>query len=679
MKEEKKDNLKPSDKSSKIQDKKELTNEELLEQILNKKKTKKSPDKKTESESTSKKSTTKKSTSSKKATQDTKSTSKKKNTKKNNLNSDELLENIITKKQSKKTTSKTLKKTTKKASLSTSTEKDAKKEIKETITDKEIETSPKTEDEIITSEKEQVENIEEKEEKKESTEKKINPEDLIITRRITFDDEKINFKSKKTLEELRKAIEEFDRLETLSEIANSSRKANLFAEDNNETITEKSEEKSDENDLFKTSMIVLDRRSDKYAKIESEEEKENENEEDSEQLDEYMTYEGKEELEAIDEYEDLDDESDDESEITDELDYLRNFDNFTPQSNSSQTNQKKSHMDKQDMNAIILISACILLMLFLILILIFYFGDRGMSQAASLNPEVLDLNKNKKILEKIEENYQNCLSAKVTDDDYTEEINNAIEELNNYIKKHYNASILYENLASGFTYNYNTDKVYYAASTIKALDALYIYTKAFNGEINLDEKVDYESKFYDKSSKGMSQYKFGEKVSLRDLVKYVIVFSDNTAHNMLVNYIGRSNLQQFGNDLGAKNTLNGSDNYGNIDVYDAIIYMKQLNNFFNKDNSLSKELKSYFLLAEQNALEITEENVQAASKYGRYGYNYHEYGIVYAESPYVVAILTNEGKGDFGSKVEDINKHIYELNKLFTENRKSTCETILNN
>ena len=146
---------------------------------------------------------------------------------------------------------------------------------------------------------------------------------------------------------------------------------------------------------------------------------------------------------------------------------------------------------------------------------------------------------------------------------------------------------------------------------------------------------------------------------------------------MLVKYIGYSNLKAFGQSLGAQYTLTSGDNFGNLSANDGIIYMKAIYNFINQSGELGQELKSYFVQAEQNDLEFPDLQIQAAHKYGQYSEFYHDIGIVYDEHPYVIAILTREGKKDFESIVKDINSHLYKLHTLYIENRQNYCHTLV--
>jgi hypothetical protein len=141
---------------------------------------------------------------------------------------------------------------------------------------------------------------------------------------------------------------------------------------------------------------------------------------------------------------------------------------------------------------------------------------------------------------------------------------------------------------------------------------------------------------------------------------------------MLVSYIGRSNLKEFGRSLGAVNTLSGTDNFGNISSSDGLIYMKKLEEFFNHNGDLGAELKGYFLIAAQKELSIND--LEVANKYGMYKKYYHNMGVVYDKHPYVVSIMTLEGFNDKEHIVNELSNIVYKLHLSFYENRESVCK-----
>lgn len=205
-------------------------------------------------------------------------------------------------------------------------------------------------------------------------------------------------------------------------------------------------------------------------------------------------------------------------------------------------------------------------------------------------------------------------------------------ELTSYIKnKGYNVSVGYKNINTGYTYSYNASKLYYGASLIKTLDALYVYEKM--------ELTD----------------------ELRTLVKNAISVSSNSAHQKLITKIGFNNLKSYGVSLGANNTLKGSDDFGYTTVNDQMAVLSYLYNFVNS-NELGNELKQYFINDYFNYLLFSDSPV-IMHKYGYYGSYFHDVGIVLDDEPYFIVILSLEGKSDFASIIQDLSKKIYELHK----------------
>ncbi len=291
-----------------------------------------------------------------------------------------------------------------------------------------------------------------------------------------------------------------------------------------------------------------------------------------------------------------------------------------------------------------------------------------------INPEEVAQAKEREHQKQLLKEYNNCLNTPNPKEEHLEELTTKIDETTEYIENNYKTSVKYEDLTYGYTYTYNEEPSYYAASTIKLVDALYLYTKAANGEVNLNDTMTYTKDYKANASKFMSTLPYGSKVSIRTLIKYAIEVSDNSAHLMLIDYIGYNNLKEYGKSLGATYTLSGTDKFGYISVNDALIYLDTLNEFINNNDELGQELQSFLLKAEQNDLALPDLEIEAAHKYGEYGSVYHDIGIVYDSHPYAIAILTNEGQSRyFESKVKDINKHIYELHQAFYTNHEQVC------
>ena len=316
-------------------------------------------------------------------------------------------------------------------------------------------------------------------------------------------------------------------------------------------------------------------------------------------------------------------------------------------------------------NLTFLITSIILLIIIIFVIVLGLLKYKVSKQNAEIEKGILELEKQNELsLE-----YQDCIKSKQDFSD-SEEIIAYKNGLDDYLKQ-YQTSILYENLDLGYSYSYNTSKVYYAASTIKTLDALYLYTKSYNEGLDLDQTITYTSKYLISDSDGVKKHKVGDQISLRELISYAIRYSDNAAHAMLIDYIGLNNLKEFGLSLGAKYTLYGSDTFGSITVLDAEAYLKYLDSFINTANELGQELKENFIYSKHNDLKLV--GIDAATKYGYYGAYFHNIGIVYDESRYILAVLTTEASGNFDNKIKDINSKIYYLHRLYYTNHLDNC------
>jgi beta-lactamase class A len=270
--------------------------------------------------------------------------------------------------------------------------------------------------------------------------------------------------------------------------------------------------------------------------------------------------------------------------------------------------------------------------------------------------------------------YNACLSKEYDDSELSDELTDKINEIDVYIKTNYYASVVYEDVNTGFSYKYNEDDVYYGASLIKIVEAEYLFDKAAAGEIDINDTIKYTSKYVADYSDGMSKRTIGEDVTIKDLISYAIMYSDNSAHFMLSDYIGVSNLRSYGQALGAKNILTGGDTFGNQSASDTNIYLHHAYEIINSGSEYGKLLKEYMTNTYYNSLYLTdEEDNNVAHKYGWYSNYYHDIGIVYEDYPYYVSILTNHGKGDYKTVVNNIHKKINELHHLFYEQREQSC------
>ncbi len=112
-----------------------------------------------------------------------------------------------------------------------------------------------------------------------------------------------------------------------------------------------------------------------------------------------------------------------------------------------------------------------------------------------------------------------------------------------------------KNLNSGETFFLNENVIFPQASSIKIVVLYELFKQSEEGKINLEEIIELTKK--DKvGGSGILQFLGDSNISLslRDFAILMIVLSDNTATNILIDYIGIEKINQRLRELGLKNT-----------------------------------------------------------------------------------------------------------------------------
>ena len=171
----------------------------------------------------------------------------------------------------------------------------------------------------------------------------------------------------------------------------------------------------------------------------------------------------------------------------------------------------------------------------------------------------------------------NCINSKVDINELPESVTNIVKDINNY----YNSSndyfaFSYKDLYTGFTVTYNENQPIFAASSIKAPKDIYIYEMASQGKIDLEEKLTYTPNYYNTGSGVLKNKPTNTTYSVRTLLEYSTVTSDNAAHNMLMDKFGRTNILNFWKEKGTNTIFTQNNNWGPTSAHDATIYMEEL-------------------------------------------------------------------------------------------------------
>ena len=318
----------------------------------------------------------------------------------------------------------------------------------------------------------------------------------------------------------------------------------------------------------------------------------------------------------------------------------------------------------------------------------FYYGKK----TREYEQIIVDIDKKKETYVKIDEGEEidteiikdvaaseliSCINQKVEIDKLSDKVRGVINEINTY----YNSSsdyfaYVYKDIYTGFTVSYNASQNIFTASAIKAPTDIYIYEAASQGKIDLDEEMTYTAGYVNDGS-GLLKYEpVGGKYTVRKLLEYSTVDSDNAAHNMLMDHFGRENMLSFWSKKGTTSIFTANNNWGILNANDSAIYMSELYNFYVSNKEYGEPLMNNFLNSYPKFIK-GNGNYGIASKSGWSGTALHDVAIVFADNPYIVVALSNLGTtGYYESYFNRVSELSAKLHTEYWKYKMSTCNEI---
>ncbi|WP_051483922.1 serine hydrolase [Clostridium bornimense] len=259
----------------------------------------------------------------------------------------------------------------------------------------------------------------------------------------------------------------------------------------------------------------------------------------------------------------------------------------------------------------------------------------------------------------------------------TEEYINLQASIKNIVTKNFsnitsNYSLAFKDLSQKSTLSINSEKTI-SASTIK----IYIMIETFNqiksGNINLDDTVILEESMKTDGSGMLSSKATGEKFTINELITLMMIKSDNTAANILIDKIGMESINNCIKNLGCKDTeLNrkmmdataiekGVENYTSVD--DLCLTLEKL---YNKQciDEYYDNLMLDIMKKNENHTKIPKllpDTLSIANKSGEYTGVENDAAIITTDKgAYVLCITTsNGGSGSQIKTINNISKDIY--------------------
>jgi hypothetical protein len=233
-------------------------------------------------------------------------------------------------------------------------------------------------------------------------------------------------------------------------------------------------------------------------------------------------------------------------------------------------------------------------------------------------------------------------------------------------------SFLYYDISTGYTYSYNDNVEIPTASSIKAALAIYIFDQASLGKVSLDKQLTYTSTFYSDRSVIFKNKKVDTKYTIKQLVEYSIINSDNTAYLMLLNEFNYKNVQAYWFNLGTTTTYKRSASWGTMTVKDGLIYMKRLYQFYRENDEYGPMLMSIFKKALFRHVDGPSlEKIEIAHKSGYTEEAANDLDIIFDKNPFIFIVLTKKnGLASNKTFFTNATENAYKLHRYYWDNIK---------
>ena len=300
--------------------------------------------------------------------------------------------------------------------------------------------------------------------------------------------------------------------------------------------------------------------------------------------------------------------------------------------------------------------------------------DKKMDEEAKVYAgEELDISSLKKVAAS---ELVSCISTKLDVNDLPESVKKIISDIRDYYNQSYNNfAFAYRDIYTGFTVTYNENQEIFTASTIKAPTDIYIWEMISMGKIDLDNELTYMPYEYVAGSGLIQHNKKYSKYKTRELLRLSTVYSDNIAHNMLMDNYGRTNMLAFWKNLGTTAIFKQNSNWGVLNAHDALIYMSELYRFYNENDEYGNQVMTNFLNAFPKFIK-GKNGYKVANKSGWTGSAIHDISIIFADNPYIVVALSNTGNGNYTAYFNKANDLAYNLHTEYWKYKMSLCEGI---
>jgi len=226
-------------------------------------------------------------------------------------------------------------------------------------------------------------------------------------------------------------------------------------------------------------------------------------------------------------------------------------------------------------------------------------------------------------------------------------------------------AVYFKNLATGFTYIYNPDGIFFGASLSKAVHALYVYTMAERGLLDMYAVHTFTAADFWGGTGILRFEPAGTRLTTRELLGHSIIYSCNVAFRMLVRYTANmhTSFHGFASEIGVEVNHIGNVIAQDISAADMGLWMYAIFNYLESDSRYGHYLmydllntaptshhyftrwQGSFGTGGEINVRLLQSDYPMARKYGWSPDAFHEAAIVYGPSPFILVVLSDMDRG----------------------------------
>lgn len=205
-----------------------------------------------------------------------------------------------------------------------------------------------------------------------------------------------------------------------------------------------------------------------------------------------------------------------------------------------------------------------------------------------------------------------------------------------------NVSIYFEFLNTGANIQINNDLRFYPASLVKLPTAMVVMRKVEKGEWNMDSRLVLYEQDKDSRYGQLYQQTTGSSYTVEQLLKYLLIDSDNTAHKILMRNLTEAELNELRDDIGLNDLFN-EKNEVSAKEYSRMFRALYISSFLKRDGS--QKILNWLSQTKfsGNLADGLPTNTIFSHKIGEdtLENNYLDSGIVYLPNrPYLITVMT---------------------------------------